>query len=124
MRICLVVDDSNVVRKVARRIFENLKFEIREAATGQEALDICQASMPDAILLDSHLPTMGSVEFLSTLRGMEDGNKPLVIYCATENDRGDITRALTGGADEYILKPFDREAVSAKLTSAGLLEVR
>ena len=73
MKSCLVVDDSDVVRKVARHIFQSLKFDIREADSGQAALAECQAAMPDTILLDWHMPAMGSVEFLSTLRGLSNG---------------------------------------------------
>ena len=121
LRTCLVVDPPHVVRKVARRIFETMQFETREAETGQEALQKCEADMPDAILLDGHLPTMSSVEVLGTLRALPNGRKPLVIYCTTENDASEIARALSAGADDYVLKPFDRESIRAKLTSAGLL---
>ena len=77
--------------------------------------------MPDAILLDSHMPPMGTVEFLASLRALANGSKPIVIYCATENNSSDIARALTAGADDYLLKPFDRETLRAKLAAAGLL---
>ena len=121
LRTCLVVDASQVVRKVARRIFETMQFQTSEAETGQEALQKCEADMPDAILLDGHLPTMSSLEVLGTLRTLPNGRKPLVIYCTTENDASEIARALSAGADDYVLKPFDRESIRAKLTSAGLL---
>ena len=121
MKTCLVVDDSEVVRKVARSIFEQLNFETSEAESGQEALDICAKSMPDAILLDSHMPPMATVEFLTSLRTLPNGNKPVIIYCATDNDPTEIARALTAGADDYVLKPFDREALRAKLAATDLL---
>ena len=121
MKTCLVVDDSDIVRKVARRILEKLSFQTSEAADGQAALDSCKAAMPEAILLDCSMPTMGSTEFLTTLREMEGGAKPIIIYCATENDTGDISRAITAGADDYVLKPFDRESIQAKLAASGLL---
>lgn len=120
LRTCLVVDSSQVVRKVACRIFQTMQFETIEAETGQEALQKCEAAMPDAILLDGRLPTMSSAEVLGTLRALPNGRKPLVIYCTTENDASEIARALSAGADDYILKPFDRESIRAKLTSAGL----
>ena len=119
LRTCLVVDPSQVVRKVARRIFETMQLETSEAETGQEALQKCAATMPDAILVDGHLPAMTNVEFLGTLRALPDGRKPLVIYCTTENDSSDIARALSAGADDYVLKPFDRESIRAKLTPAA-----
>jgi len=120
MKTCLVVDDSEVVRKVAGRIFEKLKFEVTEAGSGQEAIDSCQKAMPDAILYDAHMPPMASVEFLTTVRGMPNGNKPLIIFCATDNDSGEIARALTAGADEYVLKPFDTESIKVKLSAMDL----
>jgi len=121
MKTCLVVDDSDVVRKVARHIFHSLKFESREADSGQAALEACQSAMPDAILLDWQMPAMGSVEFLASLRAMPNGERPHVIYCATENNQRDIALALTSAADDYLLKPFEREALRSKLAAAGLI---
>jgi two-component system chemotaxis response regulator CheY len=121
MKTCLVVDDSDIVRKVARRILESLQLQTTEASDGQEALESCKASMPDAILLDCHTPTMGATDFLTSVRALEEGGKPAIIYCAIENDTGDIARALTSGADDYVLMPFDRESLKAKLTATGLL---
>jgi len=122
MKTCLVVDDSNVVRKVARRILEKLKLEISEAENGAQALDQCQRAMPDAILLDFHMPGMGTVEFLSTLRSLHGGKKAFVVYLTTENDTADITRTIAAGADDYIIKPFDRQSLHAKFAAAGLTE--
>lgn len=121
MKTCLVVDDSDIVRKVACSIFEALNLKASEAASGQAALDDCLKAMPDAILLDAHMPPMATVEFLATLRAMPRGSKPIVIYCATDNDSGDIARMLSSGADDYVLKPFDRETIRSKLAAAGLL---
>jgi two-component system chemotaxis response regulator CheY len=118
LRTCLVVDPSSVVRKVARRIFEIMQFHTLEAETGQEALQKCEMAMPDAILLDGHLPTMSSVEVVGALRALPNGSKPLIIYSTTENDSSEIARALAAGADDYVLKPFDRESIRAKLSAA------
>ena len=78
MRTCLVVDDSRVIRKVARRILEDMGFEIAEAADGMEALAWCRAAMPDAILLDWNMPVMNGIDFLRRLRGEPNGEKPTV----------------------------------------------
>jgi two-component system chemotaxis response regulator CheY len=121
MKTCLIIDDSEVIRKVARGVLEKLNFEADEADNGAAALERCLQQMPDAILLDSHLPTMGTVEFLSTLRAMTDGRKPVVLYCTTDNDPTEIARALSAGADEYLLKPFDRETMRTKMQAVGLL---
>jgi len=122
MKTCLVVDDSSVIRKVARRILEELDFSIEEAADGKQALDQCQASMPDAILLDWNMPVMNGLDFLTALRQSEGGTDPVVVFCTTENDMKHITEAITAGADEYIMKPFDREIIESKFVQAGLVQ--
>lgn len=114
MKSCLVVDDSSVVRKVARRILEDMDYVIEEAEDGQEAYDKCRQSMPDAILLDWNMPVKSGLEFLKELRGYEGGDKPKVVFCTTENDVGHIAMALKAGANEYIMKPFDRDILESK----------
>ncbi|PLX35802.1 MAG: two-component system response regulator [Hyphomicrobiales bacterium] len=121
MTHCLVVDDSSVIRKVARRILEDLDFSISEAADGQQALDQCKADMPDAILLDWNMPVMDGLEFLTNLRKQPGGEGPKVVFCTTENDVAHIARAIRAGANEYIMKPFDREIVEAKFQEVGLI---
>lgn len=121
MKSCLVVDDSSVVRKVARRILEDMDYVIDEAEDGQEAFEKCRAEMPDAILLDWNMPVMDGLEFLTSLRGEEGGEKPIVVFCTTENDVAHIARAIRAGANEYIMKPFDREIVEAKFQEVGLI---
>lgn len=121
MKTCLLVDDSRVIRKVARRILEELGFEIAEASDGLEALAWCRAAMPDAILLDWNMPVMDGITFLRQLRKEEGGTAPVVVFCTTENDLAHITEALTEGASEYIMKPFDGEILEAKFSEVGLI---
>src|SRR6266513_6524887 len=122
MRTCLVVDDSSVIRKVARRILEGLDFQILEAEDGQKALEVCKRGLPDAILLDWNMPVMDGYEFLGNLRRMPGGDQPKVVFCTTENDVAHIARALHAGANEYIMKPFDKDIVTAKFQEVGLIE--
>lgn len=117
MKSCLVVDDSSVVRKVARRILEDMDYVIDEAEDGQEAFEKCRAEMPDAILLDWNMPVKSGLEFLKELRAYVGGEKPKVVFCTTENDIGHIALALKSGANEYIMKPFDREILESKFQS-------
>ena len=120
MRTCLVVDDSRVIRKVARRILEDIGYEIAEAADGMEALAWCRAAMPDAVLLDWNMPVMTGIEFLRKLRTEPGGDTPVVVFCTVESDVAHIEEALEAGADEYIMKPFDGDIIEAKFAEAGL----
>ena len=81
MKHCLIVDDSAVIRKVARRILETLSFRISEAEDGEQALSVCRADMPDAVLLDWNMPVMDGYEFLRNLRRLPKGNEPKVVFC-------------------------------------------
>ncbi|OIQ65444.1 chemotaxis protein CheY [mine drainage metagenome] len=120
LKTCLVVDDSKVIRKVARRILEDLGFEIAEASDGMEALAWCRAAMPDAVLLDWNMPVMTGIEFLRHLRREPGGDKPTVVLCTVENDLDHIREALAAGANEYIMKPFDGDIIASKLVEVGL----
>nr|MEA2799396.1 two-component system, chemotaxis family, chemotaxis protein CheY [Phenylobacterium sp.] len=120
-KLCLVVDDSRVVRKVARRILEDLGFDVAEAGDGAEALAWVRTAVPDVILLDWNMPVMNGLEFLRRLRHEQGGDAPKVVFCSVENDLDRIREALTSGADEYIMKPFDGDIVASKLALVGLL---
>ncbi|WP_315723770.1 MULTISPECIES: response regulator [unclassified Bradyrhizobium] len=122
MKSCLVVDDSSVVRKIARRILEELGFSVVEAEDGERALELCTKALPDAILLDWNMPVMDGYDFLGRLRRLPGGEGPKVVFCTTENDIDHISRALNAGANEYIMKPFDKEIVAAKFQEVGLIQ--
>ena len=121
MKRCLIVDDSRVVRKVARRIVEDLKFTTEEAADGSGALTACRNHMPDAVLLDWNMPVMNGIDFLRALRREPGGDSPIVVFCTTENDMEHISEAIRSGANEYIMKPFDSEIIESKFAEVGLV---
>jgi two-component system chemotaxis response regulator CheY len=121
MRTCLIVDDSRVVRAVARRILEELQFTSREAGDGQAALAACQEEIPDFVLLDWNMPVMNGLDFLKALRRLPGVRQPVVIFCTTENDINHIQQAIEAGADEYIMKPFASDVLQTKLVQVGLL---
>jgi len=121
MKTCLIVDDSAIIRKVARRILETLNFRVVEAENGERAFALCQRQLPDAILLDWNMPKMDGYEFLRALRVLPGGNRPKIVFCTTENDVPHIARALQAGANEYIMKPFDKDIVQEKFQEIGLL---
>ncbi|SFS78130.1 response regulator [Brevundimonas viscosa] len=118
-RTCLIVDDSRIIRKVARRIVEGLKFEVDEAADGSEALTFCAAVMPDVVLLDWSMPVMDGLTFLRRLRALPGGDRPKVLFCTIETRAERIAEALSAGADDYVMKPFDGEILSSKFAEVG-----
>lgn len=117
---CLVVDDSRVVRKVARRILEAHGYAVAEAPDGQQALEACRRELPDCILLDWNMPVMDGMSFLRVFRAEFGPDNPPVVFCTTENDMEHIARAIENGAQEYIMKPFDEEILVSKLAQVGL----
>ncbi len=121
MKQVLIVDDSRVIRKVAQRILQSLGFVTREAENGLEALNACRVMMPDAILLDWNMPVMDGITFLDALRKLGGGLDPKVVFCTTENEVAQIARAMRSGADEYIMKPFDKQILMSKFEEVGLL---
>jgi two-component system, chemotaxis family, chemotaxis protein CheY len=123
MKTCLVVDDSSVVRKIARRILEGLEFKVTEAEDGSKALEICQQKLPDAVLLDWNMPVMDGFEFMGHMRRLPGGDQPKVVFCTTENNVAHIAQALSGGANEYIMKPFDKDIIADKFAEVGLIPV-
>jgi two-component system, chemotaxis family, chemotaxis protein CheY len=121
MKSCLIVDDSKVIRKVARHILETMQFDVAEASDGKEALDHCAQTTPDVILLDWNMPIMSGMDFLRAYRSSVVSPLAKVIFCTTENGIGHIKAAIDAGADEYVMKPFDRETLEAKLQIVGCI---
>lgn len=119
MKHCLVIDNSRVIRKVACGILEQLHFVPEEAEDTSAALNACRAHMPDAILLD--VPQSAGLEFIRNLRRERGGDHPVVVLCTTENDVLRISEAMSAGADDYMLKPFDRGALANKFQEIGLI---
>lgn len=121
MKTCLVVDDSGVTRKLARRMLVNIGLEVSEAENGAVALEQCAKAMPDMILLDWNMPVMDGMEFLKALRNSALTPQPKVLFCTTESEFSKIAQALAEGADEYIMKPFDEDILSSKLQLVGVI---
>jgi two-component system chemotaxis response regulator CheY len=118
-RTCLIVDDSRIIRKVARRIVEGLGFEVDEAADGAEALAYCASIMPDVVLLDWNMPVMDGLTFLRRLRAQPNGETPRVLFCTIETHPARIAEGLAAGANDYVMKPFDGEILQSKLAEVG-----
>lgn len=118
---CLIVDDSEVVRRVIKHMLGAMGVEASEAVNGLDALDRCSKSMPDAILLDWMMPVQSGFECLQSLRRLAGSEAAAVIYCTTENDPAEFARALAAGASDVLVKPYNREMLRQKLESLGVL---
>jgi two-component system chemotaxis response regulator CheY len=118
---CLVVDDSRVVRKAARRMLENQGFKVTEAEDGAQALLACRAAMPTAVLLDWNMPVMDGISFLRAARAEFGPDHPVVVFCTTEAAMHRIVEGLEAGAQEYVMKPFDEAILRDKFIQVGLL---
>jgi two-component system chemotaxis response regulator CheY len=106
MKRCMIVDDSDVIRKVAKRILESQDMLVVEAKSGCEALDLCAHDVPDIILVDAKLVDISAVDLVRMASAND--KKPQIIICLTRFDIGAIMRAKRAGAQGYLLKPFNR----------------
>jgi two-component system chemotaxis response regulator CheY len=98
-----------------------MEFEVSEAKDGAQALEHCEKTLPELILLDWNMPVMSGIDFLTKLRKMPRGDEPQVVFCTTENTKEKILSALEAGATEYIMKPFDQDIIRTKLEQIGLV---
>ena len=120
--LCLVVDDSRAIRRVAGDMLSRLGFKVAEAEHGAAAVAFCKTTVPDFVLLDWNMPEMDGITCLRQMRAMNLSPRPFVVMCTTENGMTKIQEALQSGADEYIMKPYDQEVLKDKLEQLGLLE--
>ena len=118
-RSCLVVDDSSAIRRVVAGMFQELGFSVSEAPTGLHALESCRNHAPDIVMLDWNMPELDGIGFLTVLRSLDLAKRPTVVMCTTESQIAKIQMALSAGADEYIMKPFDRSVLIDKLEQLG-----
>jgi two-component system chemotaxis response regulator CheY len=120
-RSCLIVDDSSAIRRAVALLFRDLHFDVAEAENGQFAVEHCRKSVPDVVMLDWNMPVMDGPTCLKTLRAMDMPKRPTVVMCTTESQMSKIQEALIAGADEYIMKPFNRDVLLDKLSQLGLV---
>ena len=117
----LVIDDSKAIRSILRRILNSAGIEVFEAGDGQEALDCLQRIQSiDFALVDWDMPGMDGYEFIRTVRANPIYLHLRLMMVTAESERDQIAEALAAGADEYIMKPFTRDAVLDKLKLLGI----
>jgi two-component system chemotaxis response regulator CheY len=118
----LIVDDSRFVRGYVRGLLEEKGFACEEAADGQAGMECLNSGVPfDLALVDWNMPVMSGLEMLHRMRS--EGYRDIkVMMVTTEAENDFILRALDAGADEYLMKPFDDEALTGKLAMLGLVK--
>ncbi|MEM8772396.1 MAG: response regulator [Pseudomonadota bacterium] len=121
-KVCLVLEDSEVIREIAARIVEDLGLQSAQAGSAADGVAYCAENTPAVVLLDWDLPSMGALDFLRGASELTSDTKPAIILCATENDPQQFTLAKAAGAAHHILKPFDRESIEAALQEAGVID--
>ena len=119
-RLCLIVDDSRVIRKVSRKIAISLGYDVLEAENGEEALARCQQRMPDLVLTDWQMPVMSGIDFVTQLRAIPTARVPTVVFCTSKGAATDIHQGIAAGADDYVIKPFDEATLKFKLEQLQL----
>jgi two-component system chemotaxis response regulator CheY len=119
-QLCLIVDDSRTVRRIARTIIEQAGMRAAEAADGDEGLTACRSLRPDYVLLDWNMPRVNGIDCLKAIRREFGDTLPRVILCTTENDPEHIIAANEAGAQEFIMKPFDAEILLGKIADVAI----
>ena len=119
----LVVDDSRAMRMILSKTLAESGFEVMQADNGREALEIMEREGPaiGLVLLDWNMPEVTGIEVVEQLRSQKAFNTVRVVMVTTETEIEQMARALEAGADEYVMKPFTREAVEDKLRLIGAI---
>ena len=117
----LVIDDSRTVRIIIVQILRELGMEVLEAGNGSEALEqIKQNPDVDLMLVDWNMPEMNGIDFIRAVRSQHAFDATRILMVTSEAQSDCVTEAINAGADEYLMKPFSKEVLIAKL---GLLNV-
>ena len=121
--LALIVDDSRAMRSIVGRIVREIGFETVEAANGLEGLEQLQSHREvDLILVDWNMPVMNGIEFLHAMRAQPGSSGFKVLMVTTASDLAHIGLAIEAGANEYLIKPFTKDAMISKLQMLGMLE--
>ncbi|MEO8697174.1 MAG: response regulator [Acidimicrobiales bacterium] len=116
----LVIDDSRAIRLILGRMLRDLGFEVDEATNGRQALACLEVGLtPDLVLVDWNMPEMSGIDFVTAVRQPPYSSTARVMMVTTETEMPQMVRALEAGADEYVMKPFTREAIVEKLQLLG-----
>jgi two-component system, OmpR family, KDP operon response regulator KdpE len=112
----LVVDDEASIRQALRVTLGKIGFDVAEASTGEEALELVHREHYDAVLLDMNMPGMGGMAACREIRRVAPGLPILMVTIRDNQD--DKVEALESGADDYVTKPFHMRELTARVRAA------
>lgn len=121
MATCLIADDSKIIRMLLSKIMSNFGFVVLEAEDGEEVYELCVSNQPQLIIMDYNLPILDGIDVLYKIREDKKIKQPKIFFCSSFTDVDRIKQALNGGADDYVMKPFDEDIIASKLDIVGLL---
>lgn len=118
----LVIDDSRSMRAIITRVLSGLgATDIVTTENGRTALEVLETGpVPDLALVDWHMPVMSGYEVVCEVRRNPRWRSMTLVMLTTENEHGQIVKALAAGATDYLIKPFTPEALVEKLSLLGL----
>jgi two-component system chemotaxis response regulator CheY len=118
----LVIDDSRTVRIIIGKILSELGLEVIEAGNGREGLERLQQNPSvELVLVDWNMPEMNGLDFIKTVRAQRGYDSVRIMMVTTETEQEQLIRALEAGANEYVMKPFTKEILVAKLSLLDVL---
>jgi two-component system chemotaxis response regulator CheY len=119
----LVIDDSRAVRLLIGNILREIGIEVVEAANGREGLDRLYTTVDvDLILVDWNMPVMDGLEFVIAVRSLRVYDSIQILMVTTEAESEKVMQALAAGVNEYVMKPFTKEVLVAKLGMLNMFE--
>ncbi|MES1990886.1 MAG: response regulator [Pseudomonadota bacterium] len=114
----IIADQSAAFLRAAQYLLDSLGHNSISARNGAETLDLVQGVSPDLVIIDARLPDYEGVSLIETIRALPDGRRPCIFFVPENARPASVRAALDAGADDYLMKPFDRELVSFRLTQA------
>lgn len=111
MQRLMIADSSDIVRKVGKRILSELGFLVAEAGSAREAITRCQTELPNFLIVDAGLED--ALGLIASVRAIPNGRNVRIFYCVIEADLKKMMIGKRAGADDFLLKPFDRKILTS-----------
>jgi two-component system, chemotaxis family, chemotaxis protein CheY len=112
----LVIDDARTVRIIIGQILREIGIEVLEAKNGVEGLEQLRKNPDiDLMLVDWNMPEMNGFDFVVAVRAQRDCDRIRILMVTSESQGVNVSQALRAGANDYLMKPFNRDVLLAKL---------